>query len=343
MLAEASGTRRGIEYSIDGVPQPSFTNGVGAVAADEVNLGPGGGRFYDDIAIATGANDYPIGDREILPITVTSSFAYNPLTPLATDFANNDGSAANATTAGRLDEIPLGSGGDWVSQANNTATNYLSFRLRDPLVNRNPRAMRGLLAYHSAVGANAWGTTRFTDYFDSGSCINAPACALWNMNAGATLTYSGSMINAPFTGWNPLNMDYRIVWLGFSNNTAQDPYWDGVMAEVEYPTIENRPVAQSKPTVLSLSGDLPPPGSLVTATSTGTWSGGPYNYTYEWYTCDEESRGCSLVGGQTTSTYTVTGTEDGLVMAKVTAWNDSGKASALSYGACIDFNPPFPC
>lgn len=89
------------------------------------------------------------------------------------------------------------------------------------------------------------------------------------------------------------------------------------------------PVMVSEPAV---TGVVLEGGTLTV--STGTWTGSPTAYSYEWLRCDGDGLGCASIAGATGSTYTVA-TEDvgARLKARVTAANVAGGAEAVSDAA----------
>ena len=88
--------------------------------------------------------------------------------------------------------------------------------------------------------------------------------------------------------------------------------------------------ADGPPVVLTPPAIFPttPPtvGGTLTAT-TGTWSGSPSSFTYQWFRCDAGGGNCttSLQGPDTNSTYTVTSADVGFpVVVQVVATNVAG-------------------
>jgi hypothetical protein len=72
------------------------------------------------------------------------------------------------------------------------------------------------------------------------------------------------------------------------------------------------------------------------ASSTGTWSGSPTGYTYQWQDCNSSGGSCSNISGATSSSYTLTASDVGAtVMAAVTATNAGGSASASSAATAV--------
>jgi hypothetical protein len=79
----------------------------------------------------------------------------------------------------------------------------------------------------------------------------------------------------------------------------------------------------------------------VLAVSTGSWSGAPLSFSYQWMDCTTSggqppmTGGCSTIGGATSSTYTVAASDVGHSLGVVvTAANASGSSSTSLSGAC---------
>jgi glucose/arabinose dehydrogenase/PKD repeat protein len=77
-------------------------------------------------------------------------------------------------------------------------------------------------------------------------------------------------------------------------------------------------------TALPTVSGLPGQGQTLTAT-TGSWSGSPTSFRYQWQQCDTAGSSCQLIAGATSQTYVLAGTEAGKrVGVLVTATNASG-------------------
>ena len=72
-------------------------------------------------------------------------------------------------------------------------------------------------------------------------------------------------------------------------------------------------------------------GSVLGA-STGLWSGGPTNYSYQWYRCNSSGSNCSAIPGATSQSYGVLASADvgNTLAVAVSVSNSSGSASAQS-------------
>jgi hypothetical protein len=71
-------------------------------------------------------------------------------------------------------------------------------------------------------------------------------------------------------------------------------------------------------------------GQTLTA-STGTWTGSPTSFAYQWRDCDTSGASCANISGATNSSYTLASADVGhTVRVVVTATNSSGSAPATS-------------
>lgn len=74
----------------------------------------------------------------------------------------------------------------------------------------------------------------------------------------------------------------------------------------------------------------PQVGQTLTA-STGTWSGSPTRYAYEWRRCNSTGGNCSAISGATGAGYKLTTADQGsTIRVAVTATNEAGSATAQS-------------
>ena len=67
------------------------------------------------------------------------------------------------------------------------------------------------------------------------------------------------------------------------------------------------------------------------SSSTGTWSGSPTSYAYQWEDCDSSGASCGKISGATSSSYVLQSADAGKTLrAVVTATNSGGSSSATS-------------
>ena len=85
------------------------------------------------------------------------------------------------------------------------------------------------------------------------------------------------------------------------------------------------PVSTESPTIAG----TPAVGQALTAT-TGTWSGNPTSFAYQWQRCDQAGAGCAAAAGANAQTYTVTASDIGSTLrVAVTATNTNGSTLAV--------------
>jgi hypothetical protein len=74
----------------------------------------------------------------------------------------------------------------------------------------------------------------------------------------------------------------------------------------------------------------------VLSTSTGSWTGSPTTYAYQWQRCDAAGSACASVAGATSSRLQLGSSDAGrTVRVLVTAWNTAGSASARSDASAV--------
>jgi hypothetical protein len=83
-------------------------------------------------------------------------------------------------------------------------------------------------------------------------------------------------------------------------------------------------------------------GSQLTA-STGSWSGSPTSYVYQWRRCDSSGLNCAVINGATGSSYLLASADQGAtIRVAVTASNDSASATAVSAPTDVIAPPALP-
>jgi hypothetical protein len=91
-------------------------------------------------------------------------------------------------------------------------------------------------------------------------------------------------------------------------------------------TIVSPPVNTALPSISGTTQE----GQTLSA-STGTWSGSPTAYGYQWQRCDFAGASCASVAGATVATYTLTSADVGFALrVVVTATNSAASVSATS-------------
>jgi hypothetical protein len=96
-------------------------------------------------------------------------------------------------------------------------------------------------------------------------------------------------------------------------------------------TTSSAPASSSPPTI---SG-TPQAGQTLTA-STGSWSGSPASYIYQWQDCDSSGANCASISGAAAGSYTAQDADVGHTLrAVVTATNSAGSTAASSAATAL--------
>ena len=98
-------------------------------------------------------------------------------------------------------------------------------------------------------------------------------------------------------------------------------------------------LAARQPVAAHISGTAQV-GQQLTA-STGTWSGSPTSFAYQWRRCNSGGTGCADLPGAGTSTYAPVAADVGSTLrVRVTATNDAGSSSAESAPSAVVTDAP---
>ena len=213
------------DWRIDGVDQGQVTRAAAATTANAFAFGATANPSlytanFDDLFVADQATAYPIGDGRVVPLLLNGVGTHN--TP--GNFRDNDGTAIDAGSWQRLDEVPMTVTTDYVRQQTNGGTTYLEFTFANT-AETCIRDLSAVLAYHSATNTANNGKT---SVFDGGS----ESIVLSGDMSNTAIQY-GSTIATPATApWNQSAVDGLLARVGFSTDTNPNPYWDAILLEV---------------------------------------------------------------------------------------------------------------
>ena len=138
------------DWRIDGVAQAQVSRAAAATTANGFGIGATANASvftanYDDILVTDQASAYPVGDGRVVRL-VPDSMGTSSGT---TNFRNDDGSAINATSWQRLDEVPMASTTDYVRQQASSALSFLELGFQNT-PETCIREVSAVLSYHAA-------------------------------------------------------------------------------------------------------------------------------------------------------------------------------------------------
>ena len=152
------------------------------------------------------------------------------------------------------------------------------------------------------------------EWSDDGSPIR-PILPLWPLGSGQELSYTFSTAGTKYV---------RLVVTDTEGQVATVEH--NVVVEAEEAAPPAAPVNTASP---AISGSAVEGQSL--SASTGTWSGSPTSYAYQWQDCNTAGEACSSISGATKSSYKLTVGDVGhTARVTVTATNAGGSTPASS-------------
>jgi hypothetical protein len=222
-----------------------------------------------------------------------------------------------------------------------------------------------------AYTASASGSTSDIEvYVSGGTTATKVSVGLYSDSGGkpGTLLTSGSTSSVNAQTWNDVSVGsvaltsggrYWIALLGVGGQIDYQDTWGGSAASyvdstsgltslpATYVPGNEYNASPASAYVNGVLGSAPPPappantsvpvvsGQAVQgqslSTSSGSWSGSPSSFGYQWQDCSSSGSGCSNIGGATGSSYVLQASDvGGTVRSVVTAVNSGGSASASS-------------
>jgi hypothetical protein len=213
------------DWRIDGTAQGQVSRAAAATTANAVGLGSATNASiytanYDDLFVANQLTAYPLGDGRVVRLIPDGVGTHS--TPGS--FRNNDGSAINAGSWQRLDEVPMTSIADYVRQQTANAGHYLEFTLANT-AETCIREVSAVLAYHSATSTANNGKASVFD--------GATESTMFNGDMSNTAIQYASAVAAPTSApWSQAAANGLLARVGFSTDVSPNPYWDAIMLEV---------------------------------------------------------------------------------------------------------------
>ncbi len=168
------------------------------------------------------------------------------------------------------------------------------------------------------------------EWSDDGG-LTQPLTVLWPLGGGQTLQFTFSGVGTKYV---------RLILTDAAGQTASVEH-NVAVAEVTPPP-PSAPVNTAPPV---LGGGAAEVGQTLSA-STGSWTGGPTSYAYQWQACNTAGESCANIGAATSSSYTAAASDVGHTLRViVTASNSGGStpaASAATTPVLAESPPPPP-
>jgi hypothetical protein len=216
------------DWSVDGVAQPSasvageyerqYTARWGTTTNDRFTA------HYDDVLASMSKADYTVGDGRVQVLRPNGS------TATSNALRDNDGTAIDASSWTRLDEIPATSTTDFIQQTTASSSAYAQIAFEDT-PEPCARAVRGYLTTHSASTTNNANAAKLS-FFDGGreSVIKSGD---WAANTTVSRDYSETV--TPAADWSQAALNGLVARFGYATDVKPVPMLDGVLVEYEVP------------------------------------------------------------------------------------------------------------
>jgi hypothetical protein len=211
-------------WQVDGVAQTGLSRAAAATTAAGFGFGATANASvytanFDDVFVADQSTAYPLGDGRIVRLVPDSVGTHSG----AANFRNDDGSAINATSWQRLDEVPMTSTTDYVRQQANGGTSYLEFGFGNT-GEACIRELSAVLAYHAATTAANNGKASVFD--------GAAESIVYSGDMSSTAIQYANAILVPAAGrWTQSSVNGLVARVGYSTDSNPNPYWDAIVIE----------------------------------------------------------------------------------------------------------------
>jgi Tfp pilus assembly protein PilX len=222
------------DWYVNGVAQPQFSWATTGTTSETIaqfgqpisTSTAAFTAYYDDFMFSATPADFPLGDVRISPAKPNAMGTHN--TPA--NFQNNDNSAIDASTPGRLDEIPMppASNTDYIKQVTAGAATYIEIGFEDT----TQTCLKGASMF---FGLHAPATQ--ADNVAIKAVSNGVTYTLWSGSiASTTIKYAqrvGSQnAGSPGVGpWTQAVINGMTARFGFSTDISPNPYLDAIVME----------------------------------------------------------------------------------------------------------------
>lgn len=232
-----------IDVQVNGTACGQVTNGVAANGYTQFTLGNSvtscsADYFFDDLIISQTTGDYPFGDGYVLSYIPNADGTHNVAGANDFERSGTGTDITNATTDAYqlIDDRPLPSSvADYINGiAPPNSTDYVEWQYEDSVENVAPRAVEGIVVWHSSgTGTNGWTVTLRESAGATSATMGSGTAGNTNLQHARTHhpTVPGTSDAWTKTKFNALRSRFLV------SDAAPDPFIDAAMIEAEYPGI----------------------------------------------------------------------------------------------------------
>jgi hypothetical protein len=222
-------TTHAADWQIDETTQPGVTVAGTATTSNQAYLGTlttdTFTAYYDDVLISFNGAQYPHGDGRVYRLLPSGMGTHVG----AASFQDDDGTALDAASWQRLDEIPTNSVTDYIQQVGSGGGNYAEVALADT-TETCIRAAQGTVALHSA-STNQNNAAKASVY--DGATETILKSGTTTANTAASRDYTKLVV--PTSSWSQAAVNGLVARVGYGTDVNPVPMWDGVGVEIEIP------------------------------------------------------------------------------------------------------------
>lgn len=325
-----------LNWTIDGVPQPTNAQPTGAITWGFFNIGSDDARgavtYVDDMAFSMTAADYPLPEGQDIGYAPTGTGTHSPTTPAAGQSTNNFGACTaigggdnlqSPGTAQRIADMPpiIGGGADGICLTGTGG--YVEYEVTNAAPTAGPpTAVAVTAAVRDSGGANELSITAASGGFTALAFSTNPT----NVLQARRHTFP---VAPDLASWSTGSFD-ALTLRASSSGATPNPRIDALHVEVDHAATPT-----ASPIVPPSIEGVPKVGAAFTARP-GTWTDPTAAFTYQWLRCTVAGESCVDIVGATGATFTPAATEQGQrVRVVVTASAIGGRQSQRSAATSV--------
>ncbi len=222
-----------VDWRIDESAQPTASAAGASDTVEAVYFGTGGTAStytaqYDDIIFTGASTDYPLGPGGVHLLKPNGMGA----SVGAANFQEEDGTAIDANSWTRLDDVPATSTADFVRQQTTSGTSYVELTYEDT-TQSCIRAVWGRSLFHYS-GTNPASNAK-ASFFDSTRESIIQQGDSWNSNLDTLSRQTTAVVQPLSAPWTQAALNGLVGRFGYSIDASPPPMLDALLLEYEAP------------------------------------------------------------------------------------------------------------